>query len=175
MFKLQFPVRDIARWANKYNYDGSDLLPLRFVDGIHARGYLTPEELKAVAHWKSRRSAGHCAKNSPAFVREVTQTALQASDPRLKVEVLTLLNGVDWPTASVLLHFYDRDRWPVIDYRAFWSLGAPPPAGRYSFSLWQAYTECTRELADLAKVSMRTLDRALWTYSRFKQPSGGSA
>lgn len=85
MFKLQFPIRDVTRWARKYNYRGSDVLPQLYVDSIRTRGYLTPKEQMSVARWKSQRSAGHCAKNSSSFVREVTHAALHTTDPRLKI------------------------------------------------------------------------------------------
>ena len=37
------------------------------------------------------------------------------------------LSGVRWPTASVLLHFGHRDRYPILDYRALEALGVPSP------------------------------------------------
>lgn len=103
------------------------------------------------------------------FVREVTAAAFSASEPRFKIEVLRLLDGVDWPTASVLLHFCDTEPWPIIDYRAFWSLSQPAPAGNYSFALWTSYSDYTRQLAKELNVNMRVLDRALWAYSKVKQ------
>jgi hypothetical protein len=69
------------------------------------------------------------------------------------------------PTASVLLHLA-RQTYPIIDYRALWSLGIDPPPAYYSFEFWWKYTRACRSLADEAGVSMRTLDRALWQYSK---------
>jgi hypothetical protein len=98
----------------------------------------------------------------------VTRQALTSKEPRFKIEVLRLLDGVDWATASVVLHFCDRERWPILDVRAFWSLGqAVPPY--ITYPVWDAYTACTRALADRHGVSMRTLDRALWGYSKAHQ------
>jgi hypothetical protein len=101
-------------------------------------------------------------------VRDATALALQSSDDRVKIGVLRLLNGVDWPTASVILHFCDVLPFPILDYRALWSPGyeAPPP---YTFDFWQAYTAYTRELARSAGLSMREVDRALWQYSKENQ------
>jgi hypothetical protein len=73
---------------------------------------------------------------------------------------LRLLDGVDWATTSVILHFCDRRRWPILDVRAFWGLGGEVP--KYiTYPLWEAYTEGTRGLANQHRVSMRVLDRAL--------------
>jgi hypothetical protein len=74
------------------------------------------------------------------------------------------LRGVSWPTASVVLHFCDTRRYPILDFRALWSLGyATPPA--YNLEFWLAYTTFTRALARRRGLSMRILDRALWQYS----------
>ena len=39
----------------------------------------------------------------------------------------------------------------------------------YDFGLWWDYVRTTRELANEMGLSMRTLDRALWAYSKAKQ------
>jgi hypothetical protein len=39
----------------------------------------------------------------------------------------------------------------------------------YEFSFWWEYTQFCRKLAAEAGVSMRTLDRALWQYSKENQ------
>jgi len=169
MFKLKFPAKDIPRWAAKYDYPESDDLPAQIGELAKAEGSLTRSQFLEMARWKTSRSKSRCAKNSDEFVAEVTSAALRSNIPRFKVEVLTLLDGVDWPTASVILHFCDRERWPIIDFRAFWSLGQDSPAGRYTVDMWTAYTLYTRQLAHSAKVDMRTLDRALWAYSKQNQ------
>jgi hypothetical protein len=83
--------------------------------------------------------------------------------------VLTQLQGVLIPVASVLLHLAHRDPYPILDVRALWSLGVDEQPSYYSFELWWAYTETCRALASQAGVDMRTLDRALWQYSRDRQ------
>jgi len=72
-------------------------------------------------------------------------------------------------TASVLLHFGYRDLYPILDFRALWSLSVEPPKEGYDFEFWSAYTTHCRELARQAEVDMRTLDRALWQYSSDNQ------
>jgi hypothetical protein len=70
----------------------------------------------------------------------------------------------------VILHFCDRRRYPILDYRALWSVGvARPPA--YTFEFWWAYTSFTRELARSTGQDMRTVDRALWKFSKAHQTS----
>jgi hypothetical protein len=68
----------------------------------------------------------------------------------------------------VILHFFHRDRYPILDFRALWSLHCEVPK-QYDFRFWQEFTEFCRGLAEQTGASMRTLDRALWQYSKEKQ------
>ena len=99
-------------------------------------------------------------------------TSLASQNERIRIEVLTLLHGVSWPTASVLLHLGHPDPYPILDFRAMWSLSVDVPddtSGFYTFDLWWAYTQFCRKLANQCGVDMRTLDRALWQYSKMNQ------
>ena len=135
---------------------------------VRQRGYLAKEDLKAVAHWKSPRNAGHVEKNSEDYVAEITQFALATKCERVRVESLTLLDGVSWPTASVILHFFHRDCYPILDVRALWSASGDEPS-QYSFEFWWRYVEFCRKTAQTVGVDMRTLDKALWQYSKENQ------
>lgn len=106
--------------------------------------------------------------NTSEQVREATQIALATADEQAKMYVLRSLVGVGWPTASVILHFCDEQPYPILDYRALWSLGfARPPA--YTFAFWSAYTDFVRQLAQSTGHDMRTVDRALWQFSKARQ------
>jgi hypothetical protein len=123
-----------------------------------------------VAHWKAPRSAGHVEKNGHDFVKEVSAFAFGAHDERARIESLTLLDGVSWPTASVILHLFHPDPYPILDFRALWSVGLSMP-NQYKFSIWWPYVEFCRGIAARNGVDMRTLDRALWQYSKENQKS----
>lgn len=69
---------------------------------------------------------------------------------------------------SVILHLYYREQYPILDFRALWSLSVDVP-GTYKFSFWWSYVEYCRGLAERTGFDMRTLDRALWQYSRENQ------
>jgi hypothetical protein len=168
-FSLKVPAARLEYWAHRYGSDYDDRVPAQIGHELGQTRFLTREQFLAISRWKSPRPQPFCERNSEAYVREVTAAAFAATEPRFKIEVLRLLDGVDWPTASAILHFCDAGEWPIMDYRAFWSLGQPTPAGRYDFALWSAYVDATRSLAREHAVSMRTLDRALWAYSKAKQ------
>lgn len=70
--------------------------------------------------------------------------------------------------ASVMLHFSFPESYPVLDFRALWSLRIDQPK-RYCFDFWTAYTGACRKLAEQARVTLRALDQALWEYSKQHQ------
>jgi hypothetical protein len=83
---------------------------------------------------------------------------------------LTLLDGVLWPIASVILHLFHKDRYPILDYRALWSTSTKVPL-HYDFAFWKKYFIFTRGIAARTGLDMRTIDRALWQHSKENQPS----
>jgi len=170
MFKLRFPLNEIPHWASRYSFQGEDDLADRVAPVARSRGYLRRPEFLALCRWKTPRTARQCASNSAQQIREATQLSFGTSDERVKIGILRLLTGVEWPTASVLLHFCDRQPYPVLDFRALWSLSISSTP-TYTFEFWWAYATFTRQLADSAGESMRTVDRALWQYSKECQPA----
>ncbi len=167
--KLRFAESKIKHYAARYSYgrNENELLALREV--VQVTGHLTKAQLRLLAQWKSPRSAPHIEKNSEEFIQEITRFALRAGEERTRIEALTLLSGVFWPTASVVLHVFHVDRYPIIDFRALWSVGTDVPK-QYTFSFWHKYVEYCRTLAKRNDVNMRVLDRALWQYSSENQP-----
>jgi len=167
-FKLRLPISAIERWAERFSDASDSVIEKGIAPVARRRGYLTREQFLRIAEWKTARSRPRCEKNDARFVEEVTRAALGSTDERFKIQALRLLEGVEWPTASVILHFCDRGRYPILDVRALWSAGLDA-APSYSFSMWREYTDFMRGVAADAGVSMRTLDKALWQYSMVKQ------
>jgi len=167
-FRLRFPVSAIERWADAFS-DASDSTIEKGIAPVARRqGYLTRGQFLAMAEWKSPRSRSRCEKNDAEYVKEVTRAALGSKNERFKVQALRLLDGVEWATASVILHFCDRGRYPILDVRALWSAGLDATPS-YAFPLWMEYTDFLRGVSADTGVSMRTLDKALWQYSKVKQ------
>jgi hypothetical protein len=167
-FKLRFPVKQVKELAKRLADPPEPYVEEVVGPAARERGFLTKPEFLALCEWKSPRTRPRCASNSEDFVVAVTRTALGSTNEQLRIEVLTLLQGVSWPTASVILHFCARDPYPILDVRAVWSVSAAVPA-RVDYPFWAGYTRFTRDLAVRAGVSMRDLDRALWQYSKEHQ------
>jgi len=77
--------------------------------------------------------SGHVEDNPEEYVKEITAFALGATTERSRIEVLTNLDGVRWPTASVILHFFHKEPYPIMDFRALWSVSLDVPALRGAF------------------------------------------
>lgn len=159
----------LSEYASRYSYPEDDSV-VSLNKTIGKRGYLLKSELLTIARWKSPRSAGHAEKNQFRDVEEITRFAFSASSERARIESLTILDGVEWPTASVLLHLYHKDPYPILDFRALWSISLTPPS-QYFFEFWWKYTTYFRELICRTGMGKRELDRGLWQYSKENQKS----
>ncbi|MEW6614294.1 MAG: hypothetical protein AB1401_02325 [Thermodesulfobacteriota bacterium] len=137
-------------------------------DNIQSKRYIEKKELFKIAHWKAPRSANHVYKNDEDYINEVTRLSFTTTSERAKIEVLTILDGVSWPTASVILHLFHSDPYPILDFRALWSVSLDVPV-QYSYKFWWPYVEFCRDIAGRNNVDMRTLDKALWQYSKENQ------
>ena len=164
----QFPIAEVRDYAARYaDADDDEVICIGRV--ARARGPDSREEFVSVCRWKTRRSAPRVAMNSVESVEQATRIALdETSTERERIDALRSLHGVDWPTASVLLHLAYPERYPILDKRALHALGVRPPS-TYSFRFWQAYVNAFRELAERAGVDGRTFDQALWQWSK-EQP-----
>jgi hypothetical protein len=138
---------------------------VRLKSEILVRGYLTKSDLAKIASWKAPRIAGHVQKNDEKYVIEITRFSFATENERVRIESLTLLDGVSWSMATVILHFFHRNRYPIIDFRAIKTISLSQPK-QYDFEFWWRYVEFCRRSAEAFSVDMRTLDRALWQYSK---------
>jgi hypothetical protein len=100
----------------------------------------------------------------PDVVEEATRLALAARSEALRIKLPMTLDGVSWPTASVVLHFAHQEPYPILDVRALHALGVDKAV--YTLQLWLGYVDACRRLATETGVDMRTLDRALWQWSK---------
>lgn len=141
------------------------------------RGYLTLDELARIVAWKTQRQKTNVLRNVSETVEAVTRQAFKCPEPWLAAWTLSYLSAVSTRVASAILTIYDPTRYTVFDIRA-WSalrrldllgpLGLTKYGGIASVNLdspetYAAYLDACRQLAAGAGVSLRTLDRCLWT------------
>lgn len=120
--------------------------------------------------WKSPRAKNQYSHrlNTNERVKELTAFALTSKDEYIRIMVPQIIKGVSWGVASVILHFAYPDDYTILDYRAIWSLGLKQPK-QYNFDYWLEYTVEVKKLAKKLNISLRTLDKALWQYSKEEQ------
>ena len=164
---LRIPPDELRKYAEQYDY-GADPNLSHLEDAAKRQGHLTRDQLHELALWKSRRRARLVLANDESFVREVTAFAFSANHEYSRIGALSLLKGVQFPTASVVLHFCVDRSYPILDFRTIWSLGLDKPPF-YTPEYWCAYTALCRSLSAEHGLTIRELDMALWQYSRTHQ------
>jgi hypothetical protein len=121
-FAIRFPKGEVSVWAKHYAYaDDTEIEEI----GVRSRlaGFYTRPDFLTVCEWKTRgRPRRYYQRNSEEDVSGLTAKALTSHDEKKRITTLLELDGVSWPTASVLLHLAHRDLYPILDFRALWSL-----------------------------------------------------
>jgi len=165
-FRLQFDIAQVAYYARRYAYE-DDTEVIAIGAAARERGYFELAEFTQVCMWKTQRSKSLVARNTAAGVEQATGAALaEGVGERNRMTALRSLAGVDFPTASVLLHLPYTERYPILDYRALEALGVPRGTSYCSFRFWQAYVDAWLAMVAQAGVDGRTFDQALWQWSK---------
>jgi hypothetical protein len=168
-FGLQFPLGEVREYAARFPAAG-DAGALALGRAARERGHYTLEEFVAACRWKTPRSAPLVARNTAAEVEAATRVALgPRGSAGERMEALRALHGVEWATGSVLLHLAYPDRFPILDVRALHALGVTGRSS-YTTAFWEAYVDAWTALSAAAGVDGRTLDHALWQWSK-EQPA----
>ena len=152
----------IDAWATEYgDYDSSR------VDDLLGKAKPTYADIERVYRWKSSRSVGHFLANDAERVVSTVRSALRAKDDAAALARVETLNGVKARTGSALLAIFRPDRYTVMDWRARQTLeafGYLEELRRASWTnVWPAYMSLCRDIASRTGVSLRDLDRALWS------------
>ena len=159
---------NIAHYEARYSDDDTPIE--RIITEVRERGYLTKSDLIVVSIWKSKyRNVGRVKKNSDDLVEAMTRVALSpATTEYERISGLCRLQGVELATASVILHWFHEDPYPIWDWRALETIQFEKSQYRNQFEAWNAYVSFCRNVAEQKGVDMRKLDRALWQSSKSK-------
>lgn len=173
-FSRKFFLEYSQKYDEKYKGTDDECVERELKNWLSNNKYLTREKFIKLGLWKSKRPQKHYRnlRNSDKFVRKTTSFAFKTNDERKEIESLLSVNnglkGVSWPVASVILHFAFPEGYPILDYRVIWSLGWKQPEN-YNFEFWQKYVRGLKSLARKFNLSLRTIDKALWFYSKENQ------
>ena|SRR5580658_4933216 len=128
-------------------------------------GDFSPDHLRTIFKWKTgNRGKKRLCGNSDAEIRDALELAVLAREPRSVIAVLCGLSGVDTPVASAIATVINPEKHTVLDFRALHALGCD--ATDRSISFYLSYRSYCLALAAQWKISPRTLDRALWQWSK---------
>jgi hypothetical protein len=162
-FVLQFDPSEIQALAQRYGYQQDDdafAAGKKIVAGDYSR-----DNLKVIVRWKSARKIAFIDDNTDAEIAKALRFACDIrTTEKSAIEVLDRLHGVGVPMASAILTTINSEKYTVIDVRALESLGLSKWDGTSSFYI--DYLQECRALTFKYKVSLRTLDRALWQWSK---------
>lgn len=142
---------------------------------IKSQGYLTKSEFLKIAKWKSPRPINFYLQNDELTIRRVTELAFQITDDNIKIHILTSLVGVNIPTASAILMFYDKEKFPVIDIRVWTQLYKMQQVSEnekgqaFTLNQWRLYLQIIRKFASLLNVSARQIEKRLFDYDKKNQ------
>ena len=137
------------------------------------KGDYSLANVEAIVRWKSERAVQYLIGNSNEKIRRVLSVAASPeSNTENAVMALLELKGIDITLASAILAAIFPDRYSVLDYRSLEALGH----SRHDVHFYEEYLAFCKRLAESnivrpqselpAPTPLRTLDRALWEWSR---------
>jgi hypothetical protein len=129
--------------------------------------------LEAIVRWKSERAVQVLIGNSNETIRRALALAASPeSTTETAVNALTELHGIDIVLASAVLAAIFPERYTVLDFRTLEALGH----ARHDIRFYEEYLAFCKRLAESnivtpqselpAPTPLRTIDRALWEWSR---------
>ncbi len=177
-FQLQPAEAELQQLADEYwqkaGEKEQELEKAAFEAGEAIRnGDYTLTNLEAIVRWKSERVVQYLIGNSNEKIRRVLPVAASPeSSTEDAVKALLELHGVDIPVASAILAAIYPERYTVLDFRALEALGH----SRHDVHFYEEYLGFCKRLAESnivkpqgdlpAPTPLRTIERALWEWSR---------
>ncbi len=169
---MKIKPEDIPSYSEKYDqqYQDSDrLVESELKPWLLNNRSLGREAFLQLCCWKSKRPKKLYALNTNSEIVEATKISFTSRDDKEQIYMLLQLKGVSYPVASAILHFAFPHKYPILDFRVIWSLGWSEQSS-YNFQFWKAYCEEIRIISEKTRLPIRTLDKALWAYSKEHQP-----
>jgi hypothetical protein len=167
-FSLQFPESEISDLVTErlktVDQEGAFQAGRSIVSGNYVR-----ENLNIIVAWKMADNVhltpvmASLSQNTDAEIEQALQSVVTADGERSAIEALDKLHGVGVPVASALLTAIDPEKYTIIDVHALRSLGMSDTYIQ-KVDYYLAYLKKCRELAQQFKISLRTLDHALWQW-----------
>lgn len=125
--------KEIIYWRDKYNNEAR-----QYVTGLEEElrekfrkyGKASKEDIQRIIRWKfqgrltgrQKMNLARTDKVDGRIIEKVTELAFEVSGDRLRLKLLTVLDGVGYSVASVILTFLDPMNYGVLDFHAWHGL-----------------------------------------------------
>jgi hypothetical protein len=135
----------------------------------------TKKQLLEILKWKSARPLRHYKANSEKEIKEITKTAFATKNDCLKLHILTALSGVNYPSASAILMFYDKKKYPVPDirvWRQLYKLNLVKVNSRgqgFTIRQCEQYLKIIRDVSKKLNITARQTEKRLFDYDKNNQ------
>ena len=155
--------------------DSKTLELLKLSEVTKEQGYLTKEQTIRILKWKSPRPLRFYEQNSNRDIETITKLAFQQNYDKLKIHILTALKGVNYPSASAILMFYEPKNYPVLDIRVWKQLyknnlvTTNAKGQNFTLEQWATYLKIIRRLAIENKLTSRQVEKRLFDYDKSTQ------
>jgi hypothetical protein len=142
---------------------------------IRKQGFINKFQAIKILKWKSPRPLRHYIINSDEDFILITKLAFRQESDRLKIHILKALSGVNYPSASALLMFYDKENYPIIDIRVWKQLydlklvKENPRGQNFTLNQWESYLLKIRLLAKEHNITARQVEKRLFDYDKTNQ------
>ena len=94
---------------------------------------------------------------------------------RIKIHILTAIEGVSYPATSAILMFYDKVNYPVIDIRVWQQLykagmvTTNPRGQGFRLNEWITYLDVMRRIATQTNLTARQVEKRLFDIDRIER------
>jgi len=122
--------KEIIFWRNRYNEEED-----RYTTGLEEKlrkkfqknRFITKKDLQETIKWKFQgQLKGRQLLNlkrlivfDSAVIEKISKLAFEVNSDKLRIKLLTVIDGVGPAIASVVLTFYDSDNYGVLDFHAW--------------------------------------------------------
>jgi hypothetical protein len=170
-------IRHIQKILNQ-THDFEDKVAIELFnlsDVINRQGFIDKSQGIKILKWKSSISSRHYLKNSDEDYKLITKLAHEQKNEKLKIHILITLSGVNYPSASALLMFYDKENYPIIDIRVWkqlYNLKLVTENSRgqnFTLNQWEKYLSVIREIAIEHNITARQVEKRLFDYDKANQ------
>jgi len=166
--------QDILLWKNKYDqeedlYNKEDEVEQR--KKFAKNGFMEKNDLLRIVKWKfqgrlegrQKRILRRLKNVNDSFIAEVSGLAFRRKDDTERVRLLCCIDGVGLAVSSVVLAFYARANYRVLDIHAWRGLFGEEPNDL--FSNIQRYIDFLKELRNISsqtELPCRDIEKAIF-------------